>query len=124
VEDSVIRMKELAATRITHERLVSHLRANGIVHLGEVKRVYFEAGGFFTLIRNDNDTIRSGLRILPEWDREFITEQQLSSDFVCSACGYNLDKTSKDPCPNCQNTGREQAVITLDIAAEKERLKT
>jgi uncharacterized membrane protein YcaP (DUF421 family) len=113
VEDSVLQMKELAKTQITHERLVSHLRSKGIVHLGEVKRVYFEAGGFFTLIKNQDGEVKPGLRILPEWDRDFVEEQQLSVDFVCSACGYTLDKTSKDPCPHCGSNGREQAIFTL-----------
>src|SRR5215212_1028991 len=43
VEDGVLKLDEMKKTRLTIERLFSQLRGQGIRHLGEVKRLYFEA---------------------------------------------------------------------------------
>jgi uncharacterized membrane protein YcaP (DUF421 family) len=63
VNDSVMQIRQMQKTRITPERLFAQLRSEGIMHLGEVKRLYIEANGSFTLVKDDQPT--AGLSILP-----------------------------------------------------------
>jgi len=45
VYDGVLNIKEMKITRISRERLFAQLRSEGIKHLGQVQRFYFEANG-------------------------------------------------------------------------------
>lgn len=42
-------------------------------HLGSIKRVYMEANGAFTIIKDDEQ--KPDLLILPDWDKDFITRK-------------------------------------------------
>jgi uncharacterized membrane protein YcaP (DUF421 family) len=108
VENSVIRKQALSKSNITRERLLAHLRSQGIIHLGEVKRAYLEAGGFFTVIKNDQPT--SGLKIFPAWDTGFFTDAQLKfqDGHICSWCG--MPSAESLPCNNCGNKQFEKPV--------------
>ncbi|MBT1707955.1 DUF421 domain-containing protein [Fulvivirgaceae bacterium PWU5] len=111
VQDSVLQLPELSRTSITRERLFAHLRSEGLTHLGQVKRVYFEAGGFFTLIRNE--FARPGLTLIPTWDTEFIAEQGVSADVqVCARCG---NTRTAERCSNCHATEWQNAITGEEI---------
>lgn len=73
IKDSVIDKKEMLKVRLTHDRLMAQLRSQGIKHLGEVKRLYLEVNGSFTLVKERN--VRQGLTVLPDFDQEFIQRQ-------------------------------------------------
>lgn len=106
VVDSVLQLPALARVSITRERLFAHLRSKGFTHLGQVKRVYFEAGGFFTFVRNEPP--RPGLKLIPDWDTDFIGEQDIAADVeVCRQCGCTRDGRT---CTNCQDGRWEKAV--------------
>jgi uncharacterized membrane protein YcaP (DUF421 family) len=101
VADHYLNLKNMKATGITRERVFSQLRSNGILHLGEVKRMYFEAGGSFTIIRDTE--ISPGLGALPDRDPEF-QKQTYNQDAtkVCGICGYGPGGASLgQPCGNC-----------------------
>jgi uncharacterized membrane protein YcaP (DUF421 family) len=96
-------MPKLHNTRLTLERLHAQLRGEGIRHLGEVKRLYFEANGSFTLIREDKP--RPGLVIIPNFDKEFFNEQKRTDAVVCSCCGQDQaeQRENSRKCSNCGN---------------------
>src|SRR5438045_6186477 len=73
VEDGVMRLNIMQKVRITRERLFAQLRTENLNHLGNVKRMYMEANGVFTLVRNN--VAQPGLLVLPDWDRDFIEEK-------------------------------------------------
>ena len=50
VKDGRIMRKHLRQELITEEELMSHLRQQGVQNLGEVKRVYLEGDGHFSVI--------------------------------------------------------------------------
>lgn len=105
VADSVLDLQKMKSTCITKEKAFSQLRSNGIRHLGEVKRLYFEADGSFTLIRNSE--IRPGLGILPEADLDFIRQVCRPTDAgVCKRCGQTLEKNT----PKCENCGSNERI--------------
>jgi hypothetical protein len=104
--------------RISRERLFAQLRGENIVHLGMVKRLYMEANGAFTLIQNEEPT--PGLMVLPDWDKEFVTEKLKPADVtVCKNCGPRkpahvapLNGSAK--CPNCKANEWTQAVMQIE----------
>jgi uncharacterized membrane protein YcaP (DUF421 family) len=99
VDDCCLQMKELRRVRVSRGEIFGRLRARRILHLGQVKRMYFEAGGDFSLIRNDQDI--PGLSILPADDPDFLAEQAFSRDFyVCDNCG-KAKASQQGSCENC-----------------------
>ena len=101
VEDSVMQLDNMQTARITRERVMSQLRTSGLEHLGQVKRLYIEASGSFTLLQNDQP--QPGLSIVPRSDTEFLEAQKKAPDlFVCHNCG-NPKHTSVKPNEECEN---------------------
>ncbi|MCF0069485.1 DUF421 domain-containing protein [Dyadobacter sp. CY261] len=108
VVDSKLALHTMQVNGITQEKAFSQLRSNGIRHLGEVKRLYFEADGSFTLIRNTD--VHPGLGILPGIDTEFIAQICRQSDIlVCNRCGQELPNT-ESTCANCGSNERVHAM--------------
>jgi len=98
VEDSRLNLHHMKRAGISRERLFAQLRCKSIVHLGEVKRFYFEAGGTFTLIKEKRKV--AGLPILPMWDRGYQDEIcSTSNGWVCENCGVHQDDVT--PGQNC-----------------------
>jgi uncharacterized membrane protein YcaP (DUF421 family) len=108
VLDGTILMSKLKRTRLTIERLFAQLRGEGIKHLGEVKRLYFEANGSFTLIREDQP--KPGLVIIPGFDQELLVAQKHVNQMVCQQCGHKQTQQEKK-CPNC---GKEQWIKAVE----------
>jgi uncharacterized membrane protein YcaP (DUF421 family) len=99
VEDSVLLLRPMKDVRITRERLFAHLRGQGIHQLGKVRRVYFEAGGTFSVVEAPDP--KPGLSVIPDWDKEFVQEQKaVEGVLVCSLCGKE-QKHGERECPNC-----------------------
>lgn len=96
---------------MTRELLFAQLRSSGLIHLGHVKRLYIEANGAFTLIKEPEP--KPGLSLLPEWDAEFMAEQEKAPEqCVCYHCG-NLQPESgqaTDACTSCGHTEWVQAL--------------
>jgi|SRR6185503_12682481 len=112
VKDSVIDHAAMKKVRVSRERLVAQLRSLGYKHLGYVKRVYLEAGGFFTVVENEKP--QPGLSILPTWDKEFNDRLHHSNDIlVCQTCGTTKKKpvTDKTKCPYCSDINWTQAAL-------------
>jgi uncharacterized membrane protein YcaP (DUF421 family) len=101
VLDGTVLMHKLKMTRLTIERLFAQLRGEGIRHLGEVKRLYFEANGSFTLIRAEKPM--PGLVIIPGFDRELLETQKQAEELVCQKCGHKQadQKQQENKCGNC-----------------------
>lgn len=100
VEDGVLDIPLMKRTRITRERLFAQLRSEGITNLGAVRRVYFEANGAFSLIRNLDS--KPGLCILPDWDNDFIEELEEGEELFCLNCGNPKDPQQEgNECSKC-----------------------
>ncbi|UPK68343.1 DUF421 domain-containing protein [Chitinophaga filiformis] len=101
VADGTMNIKEMASTRISRERLFAQLRSEGIKHLGQVSRLYFEANGTFTLINSKNP--KPGLSVLPEEDEEFVKKhvKYVNDKNVCLHCGNDSGLNESDRCPKC-----------------------
>jgi len=111
IKDGVLQMKEMKISRVTVERLFAQLRRHKIRHLGEVKRFYFEASGDFSLIREESPG--PGLFVIPDFDEEFIQEQQQSDQLVCCSCGKQMSEKEQESkqCTNCNGHEWQTAIV-------------
>lgn len=104
VVDSVMNLDRMKAVRISRERLVAQLRSSGVKQLGEVKRLYMEASGSFTLIPEEKP--HPGLSVIPRWDDDFNQRFKKREDImVCQTCGkvQQMPFDLKMTCPNCKD---------------------
>lgn len=114
VSEGHLQIKNMANTRLTRERVFGQLRKLGYTQLGEVKRMYLEANGTFTVLEHAKS--QPGLCILPDWDPEFI--RKLCSDTgvtVCNYCGKPLIDSNQigESCDNCSNEDWVKAVLNI-----------
>lgn len=99
IHEGTMNIKAMVSSRISRERLFAQLRKEGVKHLGQVGRFYFEADGTFTLI--NKTAPKPGLSVLPEEDEKFINRLHINADGqVCYNCGNDEIKAS-DSCPKC-----------------------
>jgi len=109
IKDGVMDMQAMRRTRITQDRLFSALRGENIKQLGEVKRLYMEAAGAFSCVKEEHPG--PGLSILPENDPEFMKLQSFTQEVtVCGRCGTRRVQ-SEPACGNCDYTGWTQAAV-------------
>jgi uncharacterized membrane protein YcaP (DUF421 family) len=108
VNEGVMNVDVMKSTGITRERLLSQLRAQEILHLGQVRRLYFEADGKFSIARHTDPM--PGLSVIPDGDPEFQAAQQRSDIEVCHACGKTKGPTTKENCENCNLSSWTYAV--------------
>jgi uncharacterized membrane protein YcaP (DUF421 family) len=113
VEDGVLQLEAMLAARISRERIFAQFRNEGISHLGMVKRLYFEAGGAFSLLEATEAI--PGLSVVPEWDTDMESDLHIKLlNEVCYDCG-NMDSKEdakgKRCCSNCGNSHWVKAVI-------------
>ncbi|WP_207532579.1 DUF421 domain-containing protein [Desertivirga arenae] len=102
VSDGKMDLAKMKNNRITRERLFAQLRSNSITSLGQVKRLYLEASGSFTLVKEKEP--QPGLSILPQYDREFQQMQKTdASTAVCNECGNQrtMPGNTESPCERC-----------------------
>jgi uncharacterized membrane protein YcaP (DUF421 family) len=92
---------ELEHCGVSNEQLFSALRAKGVNHLGELKRVYFEANGEYSLIRAP--LAKPGLTVQPASD--VALQRVLPRDDTaraCARCGHVVPApASHGPCEHC-----------------------
>src|SRR3954469_22392158 len=66
LKDGVMDLDEMSRCRISRQQLLAELRSQGLLNLGEVRRVYLEACGLFTTIKMQKPL--AGLPAIPPGD--------------------------------------------------------
>jgi uncharacterized membrane protein YcaP (DUF421 family) len=114
VKDNIIQLKELKSANISRQQLYSILRSNKIFNLGEVKRVYLESCGLFSVYKEE--TSKAGLALFPPDDQAVSAPsiKTLPDTLVCTSCGEIRERGTLKPCSNCENDKWTNAVITKD----------
>lgn len=85
---------------------MAQLRSEKIIHLGQVKRLYLESTGDFSMVRQENPT--PGLLALPSSDQEFVHRKAEFVDVeICLNCGHPGTKVSGRKGPECKNCGQD-----------------
>jgi len=101
VKDGVLQTEEMKKTGLSHEQVFARLRSNDVQHLGVLKRVYLEAGGFFSLYRLPQP--KPGLSVLPLKDKKLHdAEQRAEGLCACLYCATVIKlPTPEASCPHC-----------------------
>ena len=102
VKDGELLTDQLRAQALSREQLYAVLREQNVYQLGQVKRVYLEACGEFSIFKRDEP--EPGLCILPEKDPAIRGRCPADGrDLVaCSCCGAVAEgATGRGACPKC-----------------------
>jgi uncharacterized membrane protein YcaP (DUF421 family) len=106
VKDGVLQSKKLLEMNISREQLLAVLRNKKIFNLGEVKRVYLEASGLFSIFKFEE--ARPGLALVPEKDRGLEVEFTIDhAVLVCKDCGITPDNKDQEHTETCKNCGHD-----------------
>jgi len=111
VEDGMLNIDNMRRARLPRERVMAQLRSERVMHLGEVKRLYMESSGDFSLVKRDSAA--PGLLVLPGQDKAFVTQMMEGSDIdICLECGSDSLLVNQDGkcCSRCGNTRITKAV--------------
>lgn len=108
IEDSVINYDCLKNVSLSKSLVLQQLRSQGIDHLGEVKRLYMESSGAFSLVKNVET--RPGLSVIPEGDEDYWEPHETCTGlYVCGNCGNqdaeNRTSNTQIPEKDCERCG-------------------
>jgi uncharacterized membrane protein YcaP (DUF421 family) len=97
MRDGVLNLPAMRKSGLSRERVYAALRERGIEHLGEVRRMYFETSGAFSIYPANNP--RPGLSIVPPEHPGLERQRDL---VACVSCGTVLEQSRRSgKCPSC-----------------------
>ncbi|MGI4835965.1 MAG: DUF421 domain-containing protein [Janthinobacterium lividum] len=102
VIDGVLQLPTMERVVLSRERLFAQLRGESLEHMGQVRRLYMEANGTFSLVEEEDP--KPGLSVIPGWDKGFREIQPVAAGkFACVACGQVIDAPQQptQECPHC-----------------------
>jgi uncharacterized membrane protein YcaP (DUF421 family) len=106
----------MAQVRLSREQLFAQLRKAKIQHLGQVKRVYMEANGEFSIYQQKPP--KSGLSVVPDKDTALhFAESADVQHQACERCGHT--KPAGPPAGSCPRCG--SATWTKAVQLEEPR---
>jgi uncharacterized membrane protein YcaP (DUF421 family) len=110
MRDGVLDLEAMATANLSREQLFSKLRSDSIRQLGQVKRVYIEANGEFSIY--EQKPPRPGLSVLPDADARLHDAEPAAHNLsACRRCGHP-EPANRQPsaCPRCGNDDWAPAV--------------
>ncbi len=116
VKDGVLQLGNMEWAVLSQERLFAQLRGSSLEQLGQVRRLYMEANGKFSLVKEEKPA--PGLSLIPGWDKGFRQVQPVAAGtFACLKCGQTLaaPQAPPTPCPPCHAQQWEPAVTASTV---------
>ena len=104
IKNGIMQLDIMADTRISRQQLFAQLRGKNIYKVSNVKRMYIEASGTFSIYEEKTD--RPGLSTLPPHDPDLHEiEQEVTDTLACTNCGNTVGADQKEkPCSVCGKT--------------------
>jgi uncharacterized membrane protein YcaP (DUF421 family) len=104
IKDGVLDLRAMKVSGMAREQIFSALRTSGMQQLGQVRRLYLEASGQFSVLPTRSP--RPGLSIVPTQDAEIRDLQERAhGQWACQACGY-VARNGDDPGFPCEHCGQ------------------
>ncbi|WP_090973719.1 DUF421 domain-containing protein [Parapedobacter composti] len=105
VKDGVLQLASLRANKISRQQLFAALRNKGIFNLGEVRRVYLEASGMFSIFYFEHP--RPGMSTTYELNESSFDSATTAEDdpHVCNTCGFLAEANIAGEQKACSNCG-------------------
>ncbi|MBT1707954.1 DUF421 domain-containing protein [Fulvivirgaceae bacterium PWU5] len=102
VKNGVLQLEQMRKERVSTQQLFALLRGHQIRQLGQVKRVYLEAGGIFSVFRATD--AQPGLAVFPPEDTALFEQHKASAEgaTVCQTCGH-VPHDARTVCSVCGN---------------------
>lgn len=103
VKDGVLQLAEMKKSNVPHQQLYTELRAKKIYNLGQVKRVYLEACGIFS-VYTETERKNPGLPLFPKADKAILETAERAPDglMACKNCGTVVKDIDKNKhCDAC-----------------------
>jgi len=111
LKDGRLLPEGLKKALLSPHKIFATLRSLGVEHLGELRRVYLEASGDFSMIRYRNP--KPGLLILPFYDPGSGRFTVVDNCVACSNCGNVVEEHShSDQCAFCGTERGWGTVVT------------
>ena len=112
IKDGIIQTKQTKACSIPNQQLFSVLRSKEIYHLGQVKRMYIEACGAFSVFKNSEE--KPGLSALPLGVDSAIAQilHEEPNMKACVFCGTLENTLDTINCGHCGTKSWAPAVKT------------
>lgn len=109
--DGVLELSSMNTENISKRQLFSYLRSKNIRHLGEVKRMYMETTGSFSIYKSTGNQV--GLSLSPYSDKGVRDIENLYNDQVaCGNCGAVYAKNEQPTaCTRCEEMDWQPAII-------------
>ncbi|GAA4374827.1 DUF421 domain-containing protein [Hymenobacter koreensis] len=105
ITDGVIDLQVLKKQNLTHKELFGELRQMQVEHLGQVRKLYFEATGEISVFFYPTDEpTRPGLPIWPELLAQAQATPQPAGTYACRECGHVTELTTGQvhACAQCR----------------------
>ncbi|MBC3541154.1 DUF421 domain-containing protein [Rufibacter sediminis] len=102
LKEGVLGIEEMENLRLSKDQVFAALRTKNISHLGEVKRLYMEGCGLFSIVKEEPP--KPGLSIYPLKDEDLVHSQALDQKYLaCIRCGFVAEapQAQGTSCPNC-----------------------
>lgn len=113
VKDGILQLDEIRITHVARAQLFAVLREEHIYNLGQVKRLYMETSGLFSIYEMKKP--KPGLSLLPVEDDGIHTIQHKPDEKMkaCTSCGHviRFENKAMPACDNCGNSHWDTAVI-------------
>ena len=112
IKDGIIQLDAMAENRLSHQQIYAALRSENVYNLGNVKRLYLEAYGMFSIYQAKKG--KPGLSVLPPSDDEIQSVHQHPEDklLACRNCGNTVAASPKPgACSVCQADEWAEAVL-------------
>lgn len=114
VEDGRLLLHHMEKVALSREKLFAVLRAKGVEHLGQVRRVYMETSGQFSVFLNQEPEV--GLLIMPAFDARIRALAPKPGDrWACLSCGHVVSHEPEpgDPCRRCGHHDWTEACLSI-----------
>lgn len=128
VADGMIDLKGFNKTKLARHELLMLLREQGVEHLGQVRRAYFEIDGEISIYRFEGGDARPGLPLVPPQDvrNDQLLEPEDGDEtgrFACTQCGYVTKEQERPPeeCPRCHQQEWLRAVSQIPIRSTEKQ---
>jgi len=112
VKDGIIQLEAMAKNRLSHQQIYAALRSKNVYNLGNVKRLYLEAYGMFSIYEDEKG--KPGLSVLPPSDAEIQSIHGYPDEKIlaCTNCGKTVPAQPKPgPCSVCRTNQWSDAIL-------------
>lgn len=104
IKDGLFEINNFKKETLSKDEFFMELRLKGIYHLGQVSCAILEISGEISVYYFDDEEIKYGLPILPEYETKIVYKPSAGEFYSCLFCGFTLNflEETSCHCPRCK----------------------